>query len=66
MHIIIGLVGIAVFLGLALLFSSDRKNIRWQYIGLLLIIQLVFAFILLKQNLVLRSLVAFQMALITY
>ncbi|MCG7339191.1 NupC/NupG family nucleoside CNT transporter [Staphylococcus sp. ACRSN] len=48
MHIIIGLIGIAVFLGLAFLFSSDKKNIRWQYVGLLLVIQLVFAFILLK------------------
>ena len=48
MHIIIGLIGIVVFLALAFLFSSDRKNIRWQYIGLLLVIQLVFAFILLK------------------
>jgi len=48
MHIIIGLIGIAIFLALAFLFSSDRKNIRWQYIGLLLVIQLVFAFILLK------------------
>ncbi|WP_251943459.1 NupC/NupG family nucleoside CNT transporter [Staphylococcus sp. Marseille-Q5304] len=48
MHIIIGLIGIAVFLGLAYLFSSDRKNIRWKYVGILLVIQLVFAFILLK------------------
>ncbi|ASE57973.1 NupC/NupG family nucleoside CNT transporter [Staphylococcus saprophyticus] len=48
MHIIIGLIGIVLFLALAFLFSSDRKNIRWQYIGLLLVIQLVFAFILLK------------------
>ena len=48
MYIIIGLIGIAVFLGLAYLFSSDRKNIRWKYVGILLLIQLVFAFILLK------------------
>lgn len=48
MHIIIGLIGIAVFLGLAFLFSSDKKKVRWQYVGLLLVIQLVFAFILLK------------------
>ncbi|MDN5906910.1 MAG: hypothetical protein L0H33_00905, partial [Staphylococcus equorum] len=34
MHIIIGLIGIVVFLGLAFLFSSDRKNVRWQYVGL--------------------------------
>lgn len=48
MHIIIGLIGIVVFLGLAFLFSSDRKNVRWQYVGLLLVIQLIMAFILLK------------------
>ncbi|PTL18230.1 NupC/NupG family nucleoside CNT transporter [Staphylococcus gallinarum] len=48
MHIIIGLIGIAVFLGLAFLFSSDKKKVPWQYVGLLLVIQLVFAFILLK------------------
>ena len=48
MHILIGIIGIIFFLALAFLFSSDRKNIRWQYVGILLVIQLVFAFILLK------------------
>ncbi|MGJ5713109.1 NupC/NupG family nucleoside CNT transporter [Staphylococcus auricularis] len=48
MHIIISIIGIIVFLALAYLFSSDRKKIRWQYVGLLLLIQLIFAFILLK------------------
>ncbi|QLK85320.1 NupC/NupG family nucleoside CNT transporter [Staphylococcus sp. 17KM0847] len=48
MHIIIGIVGIVVFLALALLASSDKKNVRWQYIGLMLLIQLVLAFFLLK------------------
>ena len=37
-------------LALAFLFSSDRKNIRWKYVGLLLVIQLIFAFILLKTH----------------
>ena len=37
-------------LALAVLFSSDRK-ILWRYVGLLLVIQLIFAFILLKTNL---------------
>lgn len=50
MHILIGIVGILVFLGLAWLVSSDKKNVRWHYIGLLLLIQLIFAFILLKTN----------------
>ncbi|MBI5975634.1 NupC/NupG family nucleoside CNT transporter [Staphylococcus canis] len=48
MHIIIGIIGIVIFLGLALLASSDKKNVRWQYIGILLVMQLVFAFFLLK------------------
>ena len=48
MHILIGIIGIIVFLALAFLFSSDKKNVRWHYVGLLLIIQLIFAFILLK------------------
>ncbi|AVQ34112.1 NupC/NupG family nucleoside CNT transporter [Staphylococcus muscae] len=50
MHIIIGIVGIVVFLALALLASSDRKNVRWQYIGLMLAIQVVLAFFLLKTS----------------
>ncbi|QNQ43780.1 NupC/NupG family nucleoside CNT transporter [Staphylococcus warneri] len=50
MHILIGIIGIIFFLALAYLFSSDRKNISWQYVGLLLVIQLIFAFILLKTN----------------
>ncbi|UXR78544.1 MULTISPECIES: NupC/NupG family nucleoside CNT transporter [unclassified Staphylococcus] len=50
MHIIIGIVGIIVFLALALLASSDRKNVRWQYIGLMLAIQVVLAFFLLKTS----------------
>ncbi|HDP2162568.1 TPA: NupC/NupG family nucleoside CNT transporter [Staphylococcus aureus] len=48
MHILIGIIGIIFFLSLAFLFSSDRKNIRWKYVGILLAIQLIFAFILLK------------------
>lgn len=50
MHILIGIIGIIFFLALAFLFSSDRKNIRWKYVGLLLVIQLIFAFVLLKTN----------------
>ena len=50
MHILIGIVGILVFLGLAWLASSDKKNVRWHYIGLMLVIQMIFAFVLLKTN----------------
>ena len=52
MHILIGIIGIIFFLALAFLFSSDRKNIRWKYVGLLLVIQLIFAFVLLKTNII--------------
>ncbi|AJC96935.1 NupC/NupG family nucleoside CNT transporter [Staphylococcus hyicus] len=48
MHILIGIVGILVFLGLAWIASSDKKNVRWHYIGLMLVIQMILAFILLK------------------
>lgn len=48
MHFIIGIIGIAVFLFLAWLVSSDKKKVRWQYIGLMLVIQFIFAFLLLK------------------
>ena len=48
MHILIGIVGILVFLGLAWIASSDKKNVRWHYIGLMLVIQTILAFILLK------------------
>ncbi|WRN71090.1 Na+ dependent nucleoside transporter N-terminal domain-containing protein [Staphylococcus aureus] len=41
MHILIGIIGIIFFLALAFLFSSDRKNIRWKYVGILLAIQLI-------------------------
>ena len=48
MHILIGIIGIIVFLALAFLFSSDKRMFVGNYVGLLLIIQLIFAFILLK------------------
>lgn len=48
MNIIIGMIGLIVFLFLAWIMSSDKKGIRWQYIGLMLVIQLVLAFVLLK------------------
>ncbi|MCO4327618.1 NupC/NupG family nucleoside CNT transporter [Staphylococcus agnetis] len=48
MHILIGIVGILVFLALAWVASSDKKNVRWHYIGLMLVIQTILAFILLK------------------
>lgn len=50
MHILIALIGIVFFLALALVASSDKKNVKWHYVGVLLVIQLIFAFVLLKTN----------------
>ncbi|PCF81381.1 NupC/NupG family nucleoside CNT transporter [Staphylococcus intermedius] len=50
MHILIGVIGIGVFLALALIASSDKKNVRWKYIGIMLAIQVILAFFLLKTN----------------
>ncbi len=38
-----GLLGIAVFLGIAVLFSADRKNIPWRVVGVGLLLQFVLA-----------------------
>ncbi|WP_414048856.1 NupC/NupG family nucleoside CNT transporter [Macrococcus animalis] len=48
MNYIIGIIGIVVFLLLAWLMSSDKKGVRWQYIGLMMAIQFLLAFLLLK------------------
>lgn len=48
LNYIIGIIGIIVFLLLAWAVSSDKKNVRWQYVGILLVIQFLFAFLLLK------------------
>ena len=66
MHIVIGILGIIFFLALAVLFSSDRKNIRWRYVGLLLVIQLIFALYYLKLIWEFQLLGVFQMVLTIY
>lgn len=48
MHILIGVIGIGVFLALAFIGSSDKKGIRWKYIGIMFVIQLILAYALLK------------------
>ncbi|GGI39779.1 NupC/NupG family nucleoside CNT transporter [Mammaliicoccus stepanovicii] len=48
MHIIIGIIGILLFLALAWLVSSDKKSVKWKYIGIMIVIQFIFAFLLLK------------------
>jgi len=47
-----GLVGVLVFLGLALLMSRDRKSIHWRTIGWALVLQWIFAVIVLKGGLI--------------
>ena len=43
-HIVRGLIGIAAFLGLAVLFSSNRKAINWRLVGSGMTLQIVIAF----------------------
>lgn len=43
-----GLLGIAVLLGLAVLFSSDRRNINWRLVAIGVGLQLIFALLVLK------------------
>ncbi|RAI78946.1 NupC/NupG family nucleoside CNT transporter [Macrococcoides goetzii] len=50
MNYIIGIVGLVVFLLLAWVMSSDKKSVRWQYIGIMLAIQFLLAFLLLKTS----------------
>ncbi len=47
-----GLLGVLVFLGLALLMSRDRKSIHWRTIGWALVLQWIFAVIVLKGDLI--------------
>ncbi len=44
----IGLIGIIVILGIATLFSDNRKKINWRLVGIGLSLQVVFALIILK------------------
>src|SRR5690606_30511095 len=45
---LIGIIGIAVMIGLAVLLSYDRRRINWRLVGTGLLIQLVFGLIVLK------------------
>ncbi len=45
---LIGLLGVASMVGLAVLMSSDRKRIDWRLVGAGLAVQAVFGFIVLK------------------
>jgi CNT family concentrative nucleoside transporter len=43
-----GLLGLLVVTGLAVLFSSNRKSINWKLVGIGLVLQFLFAFLVLK------------------
>jgi CNT family concentrative nucleoside transporter len=43
-----GLFGLAVFVGIAVLFSTDRKAIDWKLVGAGIALQIVFALLVLK------------------
>ena len=52
MHILVlilrGILGLAVLVGIAWLFSSDRRRVNWRLVGMGILMQVVFALIILK------------------
>ncbi|RIN32677.1 NupC/NupG family nucleoside CNT transporter, partial [Staphylococcus succinus] len=46
MFLVINIIGLFVFLGIAVLFSRNRKNIQWTSIGILVILNLCLAWFL--------------------
>lgn len=47
MNILIGIIGLLVFVGIAFLMSNDKKNINFKAVGIMVGLQLVFAWVLL-------------------
>lgn len=47
-HIFRGILGIAVLLGIAYLFSSHKKQVSWKLVGTGIVLQIVFAILVLK------------------
>ncbi|MGN4158062.1 Na+ dependent nucleoside transporter N-terminal domain-containing protein, partial [Staphylococcus auricularis] len=43
MFLVINIIGLFVFLGLAVLFSRNKKNIQWKSIGILVVLNLFLA-----------------------
>jgi CNT family concentrative nucleoside transporter len=52
MYVLRALFGIAVLLGVAVLFSADRKRIPWRLVGMGMTIQFVIALLVLKVDIV--------------
>jgi concentrative nucleoside transporter, CNT family len=48
MHILRGLLGIAAFIGVAVVFSSNRRAIPWRLVAMGVILQIVFGFLVLR------------------
>ena len=46
-----GVLGMAVLVGIAYIFSSNRKAINWPLVGKGLLMQLIFAFLILEVEL---------------
>ncbi|WP_373493532.1 NupC/NupG family nucleoside CNT transporter [Aquiflexum sp.] len=49
-----GLIGILALLGVALIFSSDRKRVDWRLVGIGVILQTIFGFLITKVEFVAR------------
>lgn len=57
-NILWGMAGLLALLSVAYLFSTDRKAIKWKTIGLGLVLQLTFAFVVLESSLGQKALLA--------
>ena len=60
-----GIVGIAAFIGIAYLLSSDRKKINWKLVGWGISIQVAFAILILPDSFLnswIKDIFSFEMA----
>ncbi|MCO0832053.1 NupC/NupG family nucleoside CNT transporter [Fructobacillus sp. W13] len=46
MYLLVNILGLAVFVGLAVLFSKDRKAVKWRSVGIMVLVNLVLAWFL--------------------
>jgi purine nucleoside transport protein len=50
MYLAINIIGIIVFLGVAVLFSKNRKNIDWKSVGIMVVINILLAWFLVNST----------------
>lgn len=50
MYLAVNVIGIIVFLGVAVLFSKDRKHIDWKSVGIMVVINIVLAWFLVNST----------------